>query len=311
LFFDKIFFMAWLHRLNKLLAATGCQLVPGPVQQAVPSFPLAMELQDLRAELQQARTDLLRNQIACHWSAIDTLARRLDQPQELRTCPICELQTPISDFKLFKSHCIFGGGDLIRYQCSGCGLIFGPDKMFELSPAALGQDYEWHYRAYTEGDSTESERRAFFALQPQPGGIYLNYGAGAWSRSVQLLRQEGWQVYAYEPHGSASPTGPNSGLLDFSQMQTMRFDGIFSNNVLEHFRYPIAELQKMATYLSPRGRMAHATPCYEYLYEYTRFHLFFFTGVSRDRLLQKAGLELIDEIVDGDFMCRTMQPHSR
>ena len=54
--------------------------------------------------------------------------------------------------------------------------------------------------------------------------------------------------------------------------------------------------------------MAHATPCYEYLYEYTRFHLFFFAGKSKDLLLEKAGLQLVDELIDGSYHCRVAKP---
>jgi len=58
----------------------------------------------------------------------------------------------------------------------------------------------------------------------------------------------------------------------------------------------------MAEYLKPEGRMAHATPCFEYLYEYTRFHLFFFPGRSRFHLARNAGLKIDEFTQDGEFM---------
>jgi len=45
----------------------------------------------------------------------------------------------------------------------------------------------------------------------------------------------------------------------------------------------------------------------KYLYEYTRFHLHFFTGKSKDLLMQLANLQLVEDIVDGDFICRVMK----
>ncbi len=83
----------------------------------------------------------------------------------------------------------------------------------------------------------------------------------------------------------------------------MKFDGLYSNNVLEHIRYPVEELKFMAGLLKANARMAHATPCFEYLYEYTRFRLFFYLGKSRDLLAEKAGLQVNSFLQDGEFMC--------
>lgn len=178
--------------------------------------------------------------------------------------------------------------------------------MFQLSSAELTQDYEWHYSIYEEGDSTEQELRAFHSLHPSREGTYLNYGAGAWSRSVQRLRDEGWNVFAFEPHGSAS-TAANYVISSRSVLSAMKFDGLFSNNVLEHFRQPISELSFMRSLLKPGGRMAHATPCFEYRYEYTRFHLFFFLGRSRALLAQNIGVSIKEFISDNEFICCVME----
>ena len=73
----------------------------------------------------------------------------------------------------------------------------------------------------------------------------------------------------------------------------MRFDGIMSHNVIEHFQDPVTELRHMASLLRDKDSvMAHATGCYEYRYEYTRFHTFFYTGRSAAVLAEKAGLWL-------------------
>jgi SAM-dependent methyltransferase len=194
---------------------------------------------------------------------------------------------------------------LIRHQCPACDLIFGADKMFGLSSAELSQDYEWHYSMYEEGDSTGQEVRAFHCLNPVREGVYLNYGAGSWSRSVQQLRDDGWNIVAYEPHRSAS-SGEGSVISSRESLLSMKFDGIFSNNLLEHLRTPVDEVKFMSTLLKPGGRMAHATPCFDYLYEYTRFHLFFFLGRSRNLLASKAGMVVDNMICDGEFICCVM-----
>lgn len=244
--------------------------------------------------------DLLRNQICNKWFFVDHLERVERTPEVTRRCPLCGLASEEERFRKFDSHCIFGGGVLKRRQCPHCSVIFGPDKMFSLTPEQLAEDYGWHYRAYAEADSTEQELRAFRALSPAREKTYLNYGAGRWSRCLEILRSEGWNVYGYEPHAGA--TSPAHIVTDAKALAEMRFDGIFSNNVLEHLRNPIDELRRLKTLLRPAALMCHATPCFEYLYEYTRFHLFFYCGQSRNLLLEKADLKLQRFIADGEFM---------
>jgi hypothetical protein len=251
--------------------------------------------------------ELLRHQIANRWSVVDAVERATAVASDYRTCPLCETTGKAETFKPYVTNCIFGGGLLKRYQCPACDVIFGPDKMFELSPAELSQDYEWHYKVYEEGDSTEAELRAFHSLNPRRDGVYLNYGAGSWSRTVPLLREQGWNVFAYEPHGSAATDGEWL-ISSEAQMQHNQFDGIFSNNVLEHFRQPANDLHRMLAWLKPGAQMAHATPCFEYLFEYTRFHLFFFPGRSREVLARRAGLKIESFEVYGMFLNAVYSP---
>lgn len=251
--------------------------------------------------------DLLGKQIAQKWGLIDHLSNVYSSDyEERRKCPLCGMEEEHSKFSELVSHCIFGGGRLVRHACCHCGVVFGPDKMFRMSPEELSQEYELHYEVHQEGDSTDQELKAFYALKPSKDGIYLNYGAGSWSRSIEILRNEGWNIWAFEPHGSAA-AGSDFVITSPDQLQRQKFDGVFSNNVLEHFRYPDIEIKKLSKLLKPNGRMAHATPCFEYLYEYTRFHLFFFCGKSREILFEKSGVREIEFIRDGEFMCSVLE----
>jgi hypothetical protein len=293
--------MSQLHNLQQQSATAPVVLNSEPALHAISNVQTAK-----MAEWTQR---LLRHQIASKWSVVDFLERRDAESSHPRQCPLCQHRATQAAFSVRESHCIFGGGVLRRYQCPACDLVFGPDKMFGLTPQELSQDYEWHYQAYQEGDSTAQELRAFHAMNPVRDGCYLNYGAGAWSHSVQILRQEGWQVYAYEPHASASAGGEYA-IQGKSALSVMRFDGIYSNNVLEHLRQPVQDLSYLRTLLKPGGCMAHATPCFEYLYEFTRFHLFFFIGRSRGLLAQQAGLVIRDYVQDGEFMCSILEPRA-
>lgn len=301
------------HIFNKLLSninlVVSRQSALNSLHAEIRQLRNKLEEQSLGIRLpEELHRELIRNQISQKWSLVDFMSElKLGESEQLRRCPLCGYESMDNYFRKMRSHCAFGGGDLLRYVCPACAVIFGPDKMFRLTDAELSQEYEWHYRVHEEGDSTEQELRAFHALNPSKAGVYLNYGAGNWSRSVQRLRSEGWNVWAFEPHSSAAMQV--DGLINSrDQLNVMRFDGIFSNNVLEHFRYPKQELAKIATLLKPDGLMAHATPCYEYHYEYTRFHLFFFLGSSRNTLLSMAGLSELEFICDGEFMCSVMRP---
>lgn len=261
----------------------------------------------LEKQLDQLRNEVMQHQTFVRWSVLDDMRNFHEYKVSIVKCPLCEHESDKVNFNTLHSYCIFQGGNLLRFQCPECDLIFGDQKMLSLTNEALSHDYEWHYKSYFEGDSTEQEIRAFHLLNPEKEGVYLNYGAGAWSSSVSELRNEGWDVWAYEPHDSANNSDEHYVVRSKEMLAKMKFDGIFSNNVLEHLRYPIDDLRLMAGLLKLNASMAHATPCFEYLYEYTRFHLFFYPGRSRELLAEKADLKVANYVRDDEFMCAILQ----
>ncbi len=256
----------------------------------------------LDSKIEGVRQELLRQQISVKWELFDSLELLMPDEENTEACPLCFHEAPRETFPIFESQCIFGGGRLTRFQCPECDVIFGAKKMLAMNASELTQDYESHYKVFQESDSTEQEIRAFHLLNPSKDGVYLNYGAGGWSKSVQVLRSQGWNVVAFEPHDSAA-SNCDYLLRSKEDLLQIKFDGVFSNNVLEHLRYPVRELIFMSEILKSGAKMSHATPCFEYLYEYTRFHLFFFLGRSRTLLAEKTGLTVSDFVVDGEFMC--------
>ncbi|MFB2881263.1 class I SAM-dependent methyltransferase [Floridanema aerugineum] len=207
-------------------------------------------------------------------------------------CPICNFSGETEKFKPYVTRCIFGGGKLLRHECPDCGVIFGTQRMLALSPQALEQEYVEHYSCFNEGDSTESEIRTFDYLNPKKEGIYLNFGCGKWSKSIEYARSKGYQLFGFEPY--AKDEKSNYIINDVELLKSMKFDGIISNDVLEHLRYPDQTLSFMSSLLKDDGIMIHTTHCYNYACEYTRFHLFFFTGNSLKIISQKAGLAVED-----------------
>lgn len=80
------------------------------------------------------------------------------------------------------------------------------------------------------------------------GRLYLDWGCGgAWSRTISQLRREGWDVWGYEPSAEA----PGDFVVNQRSAIGAQFDGIFSNNVIEHFRDPVGQFNDFHQLLKP------------------------------------------------------------
>ena len=258
-----------LHRTNEL-EATARQL--------------AQQLEDLQKQT-------IRTVIQSKWLLADEFSSQEKEKEDaIIRCPLCGHSGKKSSYETRTTFCIFGGGKIERYVCPACDLIFGPLKMLKLSPQQLQEEYEQNYSVFRESDTTPYELALFHAMKPEKDRIYLNYGAGGWNATSRKLREEGFQVYGYEPF---APVQKNEwSITSKAGLRNMKFDGIFSNDLIEHLQNPVEELCFMKSLLNPDGKMYHATGCYEYAFEYTRFHLFFFLGRSLQLLAQKSGLEV-------------------
>ncbi|MBQ8189512.1 MAG: class I SAM-dependent methyltransferase [Lachnospiraceae bacterium] len=239
------------------------------------------------------------------WKELDRQRKLQEKEDDVLTCDICGHSDIRAHYDVKVAECIFNGGQLVRYVCPQCGVIFGPSKFKALGQDGINEDYWVHYLGFKEGDSTEKEIRAFKMLNPSKEKVYLNYGCGSWSKSVELLREEGYQVYGFEPYAADIDNPYIIGGKE--NIKDMRFDGIFSNDLLEHLINPIEDLQFMKTLLlKPGALMAHSTGCFEYVHEITRFHTHFFTGESANILADKAGFEIVekcDDLKENDFIC--------
>ena len=253
---------------------------------------------------------MAREIMLAKWKILDHLEEGEDHSHDLLHCVICGYEGERSSFQTMESDCIFNGGHLVRYECPECGAIFGPSKFSKRPQQQIDDDYQVHYLGFSEGDSSYKEERAFKMLKPELKGVYLNYGCGHWSKTLQKLRDEGYQVYGYEPY---SPDVGNPYMItDEEELKKMRFDGIFSNDVLEHLLDPVSELKKMTRILmDDKSKMSHCTSCFTYKYEYTRFHTCFFLGKSVQRMSELAGLQILDQCDDmekNDFYCYVFRP---
>jgi SAM-dependent methyltransferase len=258
------------------------------------------------SDAQDKRLTRLERQVAtleaysveAFWIALDR-AYELTLPHRQLVCIVCGKTGSRSDFVILTDRCIFGGGTLERYRCPRCDAIFGPQKYLDLSEEFVRRDYALLYGSYNEANSTENELRTFRSLDPKPGGLYLNWGCGAWNETIPQLRAEGFDVWGFEP---SAPAGLNPHIATSRDQISARFDGIFSNNVIEHFREPLRQFKEFRDILKPEGVMAHSSPCYEYAYPFTRFHTLFLLGRSAHVLAEATGFRLKNQTKDGDYI---------
>lgn len=314
--------------LNKLLLKIGLQVVRTPtleklvlndfkygqLMQNTVTVDHSLENPDTSLEVRMAALEshsdeqsiqnVIRYSMKAHWRTVD-LVEQISGTNKPALCPLCGHTCSQDQFKEMVSQCIFLGGRLLRHECPNCEVIFGPQKMFSLDEEMLDLDYRNLYRIYSEGDTTDSAIRTFHLLKPIKTGVYLDFGCGGeWSEAIQRLRQEGWDIYGFEPSASHSSEFVFS---NWSEIETKKFDGILSHNVLEHLFDPVETTRKLGELLLPGGRIVHSTPCFNYKYEFTRFHLFFFTGKSPEIFAQKSGMHISDWVRDGDFIACTLQ----
>ncbi len=233
------------------------------------------------------------------WHALDKISM-IELQRDGLACIVCRHEGGREEFEHKISDCIFGGGRLERYVCPNCDAIFGAKKFLELDQKMIDLDYRLLYSRYREGDSQAAEFRAFETLAPNPGeGIVLNWGAGAWNDTTQKVRDMGYNCWSYEPN--APSMTPN--VIKSKEDIPAQVSGIFSNNVIEHFPDPVQQFKAFHHLLPRGGRMAHSSPCYEYLYPFTRFHTLFLLGRSPQVLAERTGFRIADRVDDGEFHC--------
>lgn len=232
------------------------------------------------------------------WAALDAAYDATLQHRSI-CCIVCGKTGLRDTFDILLDRCIFGGGRLERYRCPQCDCIFGPQKYLDLSESFVARDYQLLYSRYSEGNSTANEIRTFESLSPISGRLYLDWGCGGiWNEAIRKLRDDKWEVWGYEPNAAVA-----SGFVVNRRDQiSARFDGIFSNNVIEHFRDPIAQFKDFHTILKVGGAMAHSSPCYEYAYSYTRFHTLFLLGRSPYVLAERTGFKIANRIQEGEYI---------
>jgi hypothetical protein len=206
------------------------------------------------------------------------------------TCRICGSLVDENKLKKYISTCRFSGEKLIRHKCLQCDVIFGTQRMLNVSIEQFKKEHDdLLLSGYKAPDPVNKEIKILQMLSPQKNKTYLNWGGGGFSTTLLHAKKMGYTLYSYDPY-IHDPSGTSEFITDINIIKNMKFDGIISNDLIEHLQNPVEEFIFMRSLLNINSVMIHSTPCYKYCFEWSKFHLFFFEGRSINVLAHNASM---------------------
>ncbi len=167
--------------------------------------------------------------------------------------------------------------------------------MLELDHEGIKSEYQVLYEWWNDGGTGPDEFNALTSIYHGPfyQGIYLNWGSGARDKTLlSLLEQNRITSYHYDlaPNESLS----NAGII-ISDLENHHefFDGIYSNNMVEHLLDPVESFKKMNKTLKMGGLMAHRSDSWGIDQPHTHFHVYLNLIKAADIIALKSGFELV------------------
>ena len=209
------------------------------------------------------------------------------QPQFIKLqCKLCNHEDDTNNYKILRANDIFYAGNLIRYQCPNCDVIFGDMRFLSLTKKEIEKDYENLYSYYKETDPANGILYFFNKLKMSKSKKYLDWGCGNNPSTLSLLNNQGYNVFGYDKY-------TNNPHHKFLKNIDNKFDMIYSNNFIEHVIDPISDLKEVLDNLKSDGILILISPCWDYCYEFTHFHTFFFVNKSVKVLCDKLNISEI------------------
>lgn len=219
----------------------------------------------------------------------------LKQPNIINLkCYICDYESSICNYKELTSNDIFNAGKIIRYQCPNCDVIFGDLRFLNLSEKEINDDYTDLYSYYKESDTTKYILEVFDRLNlfipENKNKKILDFACGDWNNIIPMIRKKGFiNIYGYDKYVNKN----SECMLSEEELLNNKFDIIYSNNYIEHLIDPLSNIKYLLNLLENDGYLIFITSCFEYCYEFTHFHTFFFIGRSINKLCEKLGIKMI------------------
>jgi hypothetical protein len=140
------------------------------------------------------------------------------------------------------------------------------------------------------------------------GRRFLEWGIGYNTPYVEKVRSLGIDLWACDI-SAAVPYGGHVVRLpqESERLATAPFDGIFSQDVVEHFNDPVADYRRLRAMLRPSGLILSSTPVLEHLWDgggpvpnhiwlWTPWHTSLCSTRSMKLLAAMAGLEYVATI---------------
>lgn len=217
------------------------------------------------------------------------------QPElENLSCYVCKYYGNIATFKTHKCMDQFHAGELTRYECPRCEVIFGDLRFLQLSRKEISEDYCDLYSFYNEGDTTKYILEVLTRTQLlKPSYTYLDFACGSWNKIIPFLREKNFQIEGYDKH-----------IDKYNKRPTQLFDIVYCSNYIEHLIDPYPDIQEMLDFLKPDGKLVLISPCFEYCIADTHYHTFFFREKALKILCETLNIELLDSekiyFSDGD-----------
>ena len=155
-------------------------------------------------------------------------------PESPKPCPLCESNETVLFFEDQKR---------FYFRCHQCGLTFVP-REFHLSLSDEKAEYDLHQNSPADEGYRRFLARLFDPLSQRlsPNSSGLDFGCGPGPALSVMFEEAGHSVEIFDPFYVT-----NDSILE------NRFDFVTATEVVEHFRQPRLDLQRMWTCVKPGG----------------------------------------------------------
>lgn len=166
------------------------------------------------------------------------------------TCPLCH-----EFHSVLLSNTKYGQS---LWHCRNCELVFKPESQ-HLSPESEKKRYQHHqnsnldegYRKFLNqllDPALQALSEQSFRGKPLATARILDFGSGPFPSLANLVQERGFQCKLYDPYFAPD-----------QELKEKTWDLILTSEVVEHFRSPDQDWQKLTSLLAPRGLLAVMT----------------------------------------------------
>ena len=198
----------------------------------------------------------------------------------------------------------------VKFYCPLCHYIWS-DRLAGLDLASYGDLY---VTANTSAQRRPNERMPAspllleHLLGASNGRRFLDYGVGYNGGYIEAVRATGIDLLGCDISSAVTYGKSVLRLPDqWARLCEESFDGIFSQDVIEHFNNPVEDHRRLASLLRPGGLILSSTPVLEKVWDgrepirettwlLTPWHVSLHSSTAMRLIADRAGLEFVDTI---------------